>query len=179
MKAIKRITVCRRPGSKDASQNSAGLMRIEGRAYPCVLGRSGISVLKREGDGTTPAGCYRLLFGFYQKRAGKTLLSSLPLSPIAPDDGWCDAPCHRLYNRHVKLPLAASHEKLWRDDTLYDVVIVPDHNYSRRQRGRGSAVFFHLTGDKPYTEGCVGIDRDLMKKLLPRLSGQTIMQIIA
>lgn len=162
---ISRVTVRRRPGSRHA-----GLLVAGGRAFPVALGRAGISPDKREGDGRSPAGRWRILALLYRPDAGPRPVTRLPARPIARDDGWCDAPTHRRYNRPVKLPFPASHERMWRDDHLYDLVLVLDHNTRPRVMGRGSAVFVHLArpGLRP-TEGCVALRRGDMQRLLARL----------
>ena len=86
--------------------------------------------------------------------------SGLPVRALAPDDGWCDDPAHGDYNRPVKLPFAASHEVLWRDDHLYDVIVVVGHNDEPPRAGLGSAIFIHCaTADYAPTEGCIALDR--------------------
>ena len=86
-------------------------------------------------------------------------------------DGWCDAPDHAAYNRHVRLPFPASAESLARDDRLYDVVVVLDWNCRRRARGRGSAIFFHVAKPGyPPTEGCIAVAPRDMAKLAPFLT---------
>jgi len=147
---------------------SSGLLKAGHLSMRCELGRGGIKVRKREGDGATPRGRWTILSGM-TKLCG--LRSGLKLASISPDDGWCDATDHRLYNRVVRLPFESSHERLWRDDRLYDVVIVLDHNTRPRLRGGGSAVFFHLSHDdsRP-TAGCIAIRLEDMRKLLPHLA---------
>jgi L,D-peptidoglycan transpeptidase YkuD (ErfK/YbiS/YcfS/YnhG family) len=91
--------------------------------------------------------------------------------PLSPDLGWCDAPGDANYNRLVSLPYPASHEALWRSDSLYDIVAVLGYNDSPRSQGRGSAIFLHLAhpGYRP-TEGCVALARQHMLMLLARLA---------
>jgi L,D-peptidoglycan transpeptidase YkuD (ErfK/YbiS/YcfS/YnhG family) len=97
---------------------------------------------------------------------------------IGRDDGWCDAPDDRNYNRQVRLPYPASSETLWRDDHLYDVVIVLGHNQRPRRRGVGSAVFLHIAaGDFRPTAGCVAVSAADMRRLLPHLSTRTSLRI--
>ncbi|MFG1477535.1 L,D-transpeptidase family protein [Xanthobacter sp. V4C-4] len=162
---ISRLAVRRRPGH--ARQ---GVLVAGGRAIPVALGRSGVSPDKREGDGRTPAGRWRILAVLYRPDAGPRPATRLPCRPIAPADGWCDAPRHRLYNRQVRLPFPASHERLWREDGLYDLLLVLDHNTRPRVAGRGSAVFVHVArpGLRP-TEGCVALPRAELRRLLARL----------
>ena len=108
------------------------------------------------------------------------LVSGLDLYAIDKNDGWCDLPTSPVYNRPVNLPFSGSHEQMFRDDHLYDVCIVLDYNMSPRAQFRGSAIFFHLTSsqEKP-TEGCIAIDRELMKKLLPLITPSSEIVILA
>lgn len=168
-----RIVVRRRPGI--ASQ---GLLSWPGGVARCALGKGGVTAAKREGDGATPIGPMRLLHGYYRNRPGRRIRSALPLTRIMPQDGWCDAPGDRNYNRPVRLPYPASAERMMRDDRLYDLVIVLDCNTGPRKRGRGSAIFFHLArpGFAP-TEGCVAVAPRVMARLLPFLDRSTVLEV--
>lgn len=148
-----------------------------GTVFPCALGRGGITANKREGDGGTPLGPMRLLSGYLRDRRFITR-SRLPLAPIMADLGWCEVPDDRNYNRPVRIPYGASHERMRRDDTLYDACIVLDWNIRPRKRGRGSAIFFHLSrpGFTP-TQGCVAVTHHVMARLLPRLSARTVLEV--
>jgi len=165
------IVVRPRPGRPDQ-----GLMQAGGSVFQCALGRSGIRAIKREGDGATPLGRMRLINGHFRRGRLTPLRSRLPLSAIGPDDGWCDAPQDRNYNRPIRLPYPASTERMQRPDRLYDCVIVLDFNIRPRRRGIGSAIFFHIArpGFQP-TEGCVAVTMATMRRLLPVLSARTVM----
>lgn len=91
----------------------------------------------------------------------------LAVEPLRPSFGWCDAPLDRNYNRKVTLPYAASAERLWRDDSLYDVIAVLNYNIAPRSRARGSAIFLHVArpGFEP-TEGCIAMKREHLLRLL-------------
>ena len=143
---------------------------------PCALGRSGIRSAKREGDHAKPRGCFALTGVLYRKVRP---LAPLPVKRIKPEDGWCDDRNARQYNRPIRLPAREGHERLYRDDQVYDVVITLDHNQSPRVRGHGSAIFFHLArpGYSP-TEGCVAISDEDMRRLVPRLGRQVRMRIV-
>lgn len=147
-----------------------GILTLGGRAIPVALGRSGIARDKREGDGRTPAGRWRIVRVLYRPDHGPRPVTPLPTAAIRRNDGWCDDPRDRRYNRPVRLPFAPSHERMWRDDHLYDLVLVLDHNTRPRVAGRGSAVFVHLArpGFTP-TEGCVALKRDDLRRLVARL----------
>jgi L,D-peptidoglycan transpeptidase YkuD (ErfK/YbiS/YcfS/YnhG family) len=146
-----------------------GVLTIGNLLLPCVVGRSGLKGLKREGDGATPRGLWRLRRVLVRRDHVAFLTTRLPLRAIAHHDGWCDAPEDRNYNRPVCLPYPASHERLWRDDHLYDIVVVLSHNERPRRRFGGSAVFLHIAdrNGKP-TAGCVALSLAGMRKLLAR-----------
>ena len=67
-------------------------------------------VRKREGDGATPVGCWRLLQVLYRADRIRRPTTGLPARAIGPNDGWCDAPDDRNYNRLVRRPYGASAE---------------------------------------------------------------------
>lgn len=146
---------------------TTGLLQFGGRSFPCALGRSGITTQKREGDGASPAGAFMLLGGFYRADRIPRPRTGLPMCPLGPQDGWCDAPKDPRYNQLVSLPFAAGHEKLWRDDQLYDVIVVLDQNIHPRIAGGGSAIFFHIAapGFTP-TEGCIAVSHATMQHAL-------------
>ncbi len=137
---------------------------------PCAVGRGGIGVKGGEGDGITPVGRFAIRRVLY--RADRvSLRTALPASAIAEDDGWCDAPNDPAYNTPVKLPCAASHERLWREDRLYDVVVVLGFNDDPVIAGKGSAIFLHVARpDYGPTEGCVALALPDLSELLAKLS---------
>jgi len=144
-----------------------GLLQAGGRQFPCALGRGGISNNKREGDGATPAGEFHLRWVLY--RAGRIPRpdTGLKITPIGPRDGWCDAPGHSAYNCTVRLPIAASAERLSRADPVYDIIVVLGHNDAPVIEGGGSAIFMHVA--KPNfapTAGCIALRRDDLLTIL-------------
>ena len=144
----------------------------------CAIGRTGIRQDKREGDRATPGGAFRLLGGFF--RADRVLRKAWisPMRPVRPSDGWCDDPESALYNRRVALPCRASHEKLWRGDRLYDLVVVLDYNIHPRRKNRGSAIFLHCARpDFAPTLGCIALRLDDLRRLLPRLAKNVVLTV--
>jgi L,D-peptidoglycan transpeptidase YkuD (ErfK/YbiS/YcfS/YnhG family) len=145
---------------------------------PCVLGRAGISRFKREGDGATPAGTLRARFVLYRPDRMARPDTQMPIAAINRADGWCDDPNDRNYNRPVTLPYPARHERLWRDDHLYDIVVVLDWNMAPAVQGRGSAIFMHLArADRAPTEGCVAVAPRALASLLKGLTTATEIEI--
>ena len=149
--------------SRNGRDRSRGLVRLGQRTWQCLLGRQSLSAQKREGDGTTPLGDFEFLWLLYRADRLMRPRSRLPISVIGPDHGWCDAPADRNYNRPVELPYPASTETLWRQDGLYDLIVVIGHNACPRVAGRGSAVFLHVAApsssakEGSATEGCIAL----------------------
>lgn len=153
---------------------------VGGSAYPCSLGRSGAKAMKREGDGASPAGCWRLKRIFYRADRGFPPRSGLPVRRLRPDDGWCETVGDRNYNRLVRMPYGASHETMTRDDRLYDIVVELSHNDRPRVQGHGSAVFFHLRRpDGGPTAGCIAVSARDMRIILARCGPRTTISIQA
>ena len=149
--------------------------------FPCALGRSGMRPLKREGDGATPVAAMRIVSGWFRPDRLLRPATALPLRAITARDGWCDAPENPNYNRAVRLPFAASHETMLRDDRLYDVCLVLDWNLPPfgRKRNGGSAIFLHVARPGfPPTEGCVAVAPKTMRLLLPRIGPQTVVKTL-
>jgi len=166
---LSRLTVRRRPGAP-----AKGWLTAAGTVLPVALGRTGIKANKREGDGATPRGRFRLkrLWWRADKHARPGTL--LPTRRIAADDGWCEDASHRRYNRPVKLSPASGADRLKRADALYDFIVEIDHNTRPRVAGRGSAVFIHAArpGFAP-TAGCVALEIGALRRLLARLGPRT------
>jgi len=147
-------------------------------AVPCAIGRAGSKAVKREGDGASPRGAWRLAEVLWRRDRGRRPATGLPVRSIRPSDGWCDAQGDRNYNRPVRHPYPASAERLWRDDGLYDIVVVLDHNRRPRVRGGGSAIFMHIAraGFAP-TAGCVALREGDLRRLLGALRRRTWISI--
>jgi L,D-peptidoglycan transpeptidase YkuD (ErfK/YbiS/YcfS/YnhG family) len=132
-----------------------------GQRLRCALGRGGVDMVKREGDGKTPVGAWAMRRLLYRPDREPLPATGLAHQPIAPADGWCDAPADPDYNRPVVLPHGASAERLWRADHVYDLVVPLGYNDDPIRPGAGSAIFLHLARvDYAPTEGCVALSRE-------------------
>jgi L,D-peptidoglycan transpeptidase YkuD (ErfK/YbiS/YcfS/YnhG family) len=157
-----------------------GTLRFASLRFPCALGRAGCRARKREGDGATPIGQWRVGAVLYRPDRMRRPRTPLPVRAIRRHDGWCDASADRNYNRPVRLPYPASAERLWREDELYDVVVVLAYNDRPRSRGLGSAIFMHIArpGYSP-TEGCIALARGHLLCLLERLDARATIGVLA
>jgi L,D-peptidoglycan transpeptidase YkuD (ErfK/YbiS/YcfS/YnhG family) len=151
---------------------------IEDKLYRAALGRSGLTGDKREGDGGTPVGRFALRKLLYRPDRLEKPKTFLNCAPIEANDGWCDDPKNVNYNRPVKLPYPASAEQMWREDGLYDLVVVLGHNDDPPVSGLGSAIFFHLAGqDYAPTAGCVAVSLTDMLEILAMCEAESWMEI--
>ncbi|MGI9378560.1 MAG: L,D-transpeptidase family protein [Methyloligellaceae bacterium] len=153
--------------NRSPTDRTKGLLHLPQATLRCALGRGGISVNKFEGDGATPRGIWQMQEILYRSDRVNRPVSRLKISPIATDDGWCDAAGDRNYNRKVPLPYRTSAEHLWRRDHIYDIIVILSHNRRPRIQNRGSAVFMHLARENyTPTAGCIALAQRDLEKLL-------------
>ena len=152
---------------------------VAGALQPaCAIGRGGpvAAACKREGDGCTPLGEWAIRGVLLRPDRVRPLPLRLPWRWLRAQDGWSDDPVDPAYNRPVRHPHASSAERLWRDDELYDAIVVLGHNDRPPLAGLGSAIFLHCWRDGAPTEGCVALAREDLFALLPRLvPGDTML----
>jgi L,D-peptidoglycan transpeptidase YkuD (ErfK/YbiS/YcfS/YnhG family) len=163
------LRVRAKPGDRRRGWLIAGPLAI-----PVALGRGGIRANKREGDGGTPRGTFRLKRLWWRADRMARPRTMLLVRPIRRDDGWCEDPGDRHYNQPVRVPKDSRADRLWRADRLYDLIIELDHNTRPRIAGRGSAVFVHIarTGFAP-TAGCIALTPPALRQLVTRTGPRT------
>ncbi|HWV53068.1 L,D-transpeptidase family protein [Pseudorhodoplanes sp.] len=163
---------------KRSGTRTRGILRAGNAVFPVALGRSGILANKREGDGGTPLGCFRLKRLWWRADRITRPRTRLPVRAIRPTDAWSEDPADRRYNRPVLRKPGEPGDRLMRDDGLYDLIIEIDHNDRPRTAGRGSAVFIHVAreGFGP-TAGCVALRRNDLLRLMEKLSPRTRIHI--
>ncbi len=172
-KALSRLRVIVSP-----CDHRRGMLVAGFSAFPCALGRGGVRVMKREGDGGTPRARLRLRRVFFRADRLPRPYARLPVRIIRPEDAWCDDVTDRRYNRLIARPPGAAEERLMRDDGLYDIIVELGWNDAPVRKGRGSAIFWHLArpGFTP-TAGCVAVRREVFARILPRLARRCVMVI--
>lgn len=147
--------------------------------WPCAIGRSGVTPAKREGDGATPIGCFPLRQVLYRRdRVLAPPACGLPVAAIHPDDVWCDDPNSGSYNQPGRAPVNYRHERLWRSDGLYDVVVIIGYNDQPPIPNHGSAIFLHVARpDWAPTEGCVAMEIGGLLELLAHIDASVEISI--
>jgi L,D-peptidoglycan transpeptidase YkuD (ErfK/YbiS/YcfS/YnhG family) len=155
-----------------------GTVRAGDLIFPCALGRGGVRTVKHEGDDATPAGRFALRCILFRADRGAAPVSGLPVVALAPDDAWCDDPADAGYNRAVKLPYAGRVEQLWREDGLYDLIVVVGYNDDPVIANAGSAIFIHVRApDGQPTAGCVALAGDDLRTVLRHVDRDSVLEI--
>ena len=149
-----------------------------GYKLKCSIGKSGINIFKKEGDFSTPKGTFKFGLLYYRKDRIKLPKCQISKKIIRPDMGWCDDNLNKKYNREINFPFKYSAERLYRNDELYDLLIVIKYNWLPVIKKRGSAIFLHVTNKKyKPTKGCVAILKSDFLKILPLINKKTKIEI--
>jgi L,D-peptidoglycan transpeptidase YkuD (ErfK/YbiS/YcfS/YnhG family) len=163
----------------DSADSNLGWAILDKRRWRCTVGAGGAREDKVEGDAATPVGTFALRRIYFRNDRLVLPKVQLPARPISKHDGWCDDPRSSSYNRLVRIPNEWSHEKMWRDDGLYDLVVVVGYNDDPPEGEWGSAIFLHIArDDMGPTEGCVAFARHDLLELVSLLTPQTTLRVL-
>ena len=164
----------------DNADTALGWASLGEKRWRCVLGAGGVREDKVEGDAATPAGEFPLRRIYFRNDRLVLPKVRLPARPIGEHDGWCDDPNSPAYNRLVRVPNESSHEKMWREDGLYDLVVVVGYNDDPPEGEWGSAIFLHIArDDMSPTRGCVAFARDDLLELVTLLGPETRLRVLS
>jgi L,D-peptidoglycan transpeptidase YkuD (ErfK/YbiS/YcfS/YnhG family) len=159
--------------------NKSGYLKFKNLKFRCSLGKSGIGEKKIEGDNLTPKGTYKIVKIYYRKDRIKKIRSKIRLRKIEKSFGWCDQPSSKYYNKLITLPNKLSHEKLFRKDKIYDIIMVLDYNMNPTVKNKGSAIFIHLARRKfQPTKGCIALSKKNLLYLVENISKNTKIKIL-
>jgi L,D-peptidoglycan transpeptidase YkuD (ErfK/YbiS/YcfS/YnhG family) len=160
--------------------NKSGYLKFKNLKFKCSLGKSGIGEKRIEGDNITPQGTFKVTRIYYRGDKIKKIKSKNKLFKIKKNFGWCDQPNSKYYNKLIRLPSKLSHEKLYRGDNIYDVILVLNYNMKPTIRYKGSAIFIHVARKKfPPTKGCIAICRKNLLYLTEHISKNIKIKISA
>jgi len=164
----------------DSTDSSLGWAVLGPKRWRCVVGAGGVREDKVEGDAATPAGEFPLRRIYFRNDRLVLPKVRLPARPVGEHDGWCDDPHSPTYNRLVHVPNEWSHEKMWRDDGLYDLVVVVGYNDDPPEGEWGSAIFLHIAReDYAPTKGCVALARDDLLELVTLIGPETRLKVLS
>ncbi len=145
--------------------------------FKCSIGKKGITSNKKEGDFKTPKGIFSLGSLFYRKDKIPKLSTKLNKIPIKKNMGWCDDTDSKLYNKLINVNSSIKHEKMFRRDSKYDLVIVINYNTRKVIPNKGSAIFIHLTNNYKKTKGCLALSKKDLLILLKLIDKKTKIKI--
>lgn len=159
-----------------------GLAVWGNKSFRCAVGRNGIIAAsdKREGDGKTPAGRWPMREVFYRADRLTKPSTCLSIRPLDRDDGWCEVPTDPNYNKLIRHPYPFVTDKMWREDNIYDIVVVLGHNDRPIVPGLGSAIFFHVARpDYRPSAGCVTLALDDVLTVLREADSDSCIEVIS
>ena len=131
-----------------------------------------------EGDNITPKGIFKIIKIYYRPDKIKKIKTAIKKSKIKKNMGWCDDPKSRFYNKLINLPTKYSHEKLYRNDNLYDLIIVLSYNTSPIIKNKGSAIFMHIANNSyKKTKGCIALKKEHLIKIISKIKKNTKIKI--
>lgn len=152
----------------------AATLGRSGLAWGLGLHRVAAGPVKREGDGRAPAGVFSIgpAFGYASRPPGGV---TWPYRAADARDYFVDDVASPDYNRWRRIPDGednapelrwASCERMRRDDHVYEVGAVVEHN-DACVPGAGSAIFLHVW-DRPGapTAGCTALSKQDVTTLL-------------
>jgi len=159
--------------------NKSGHLKYKGLKFRCALGKHGINKKKKEGDQVTPKGTYKIVNIYYRKDRIKKISSKLKLIKIKKNMGWCDEPDNKNYNQLIKIPSKYSYERLFRNENIYDLIIVLNYNMNPVIKNKGSAIFIHIAKKRfQPTKGCIAISKKNLLYLIKNITKNTKIKII-
>ena len=151
--------------------NKSKLLKFNNIKFRCALGKSGIGDKEIEGDNVTPRGIYKIVKIYYRKDRIKKITSKFKLIEITKIMGWCNDIRSKKYNQLIKLPTKYSHEKLYRKDNVYDLILVLNYNMNPTIKNKGSAIFIHVTRENyQSTQGCIALKKNNLIKLISKIN---------
>ena len=156
----------------------SGYLKYKKFKFRCALGKAGIKNKTKEGDNITPKGTYKAIKLFYRTDKISKIKTILKKFKIKKNMGWCDDPRSKFYNKEIKLPSLYSHEKLYRKDNIYDLVVVLNYNFKPIIKNKGSAIFIHVTNKYKSTQGCIALKKEDLIKLLSVIKKNTKIKVI-
>ena len=158
--------------------NKSGYLKYKNFKLRCSLGKAGIKKKEKEGDTITPKRIYKPVKVLYRSDKINIIKTNLRKIKIKKNMGWCDDPKSNLYNKQIKLPSVYRHEKLYRRDGVYDIIIVLNYNMNPIIKGKGSAIFIHITKNYKPTHGCIALKKNDLIKILNLIKKNTKIKII-
>ena len=156
----------------------SGYLKYKNLKFRCALGKGGVKKKIIEGDNITPRGTFKIIKIYYRPDKIKKIKTLIKKIKIKKNMGWCDDPNSDFYNKQIKLPTKLSHEKLYRNDNLYDLIAVLNYNTNPIIKSKGSAIFIHIAKNSyKKTKGCIALKKKHLVKLISQIKINTKIKI--
>ena len=156
----------------------SGYLKYKNLKFRCALGKGGVKKKTMEGDNITPKGIFKIIKIYYRPDKIKKIKTLIKKIKIKKNMGWCDDPNSNFYNKQIKLPTKLSHEKLYRNDNLYDLIAVLNYNTNPIIKNKGSAIFMHIGKDSyKKTKGCIALKREHLIMIISKIKKNTKIKI--
>ena len=156
----------------------SGYLKYKNLKFRCALGKGGVKKKTMEGDNITPKGIFKIIKIYYRPDKIKKIKTLIKKIKIKKNMGWCDDPSSRLYNKLINLPTKYTHEKLYRNDSLYDLIVVLSYNTNPIIKNKGSAIFMHIAKDSyKKTRGCIALKKEHLIKIISKIKKNTKIKI--
>jgi L,D-peptidoglycan transpeptidase YkuD (ErfK/YbiS/YcfS/YnhG family) len=156
----------------------SGYLKYKNFKYRCALGKAGVNKKIKEGDGITPKGVFKITKIYYRADKIRNIKTNIKKIKITKNMGWCDDPFSRFYNKQIKLPSKFSHEKLYRNDDLYDLIAVINYNTNPIIKNKGSAIFMHVSKNSyKKTKGCIALKKKNLINIVTKVNKNTKIKI--
>jgi len=155
-----------------------GYLKYKNLKYRCALGKAGVNEKIKEGDNITPKQIFKITKINYKPDKIKKIKTLIKKIKIKKNMGWCDDPRSRFYNQQIKLPTKYGHERLYRNDNLYNLIAVLDYNTNPIIKNKGSAIFLHVAKNKyQKTKGCIALKKEHLIKIISKIKKNTKIRI--
>jgi L,D-peptidoglycan transpeptidase YkuD (ErfK/YbiS/YcfS/YnhG family) len=156
----------------------SGYLKYKNLKFRCALGKGGVKKKTMEGDNITPKGIFKIIKIYYRPDKIKKIKTLIKKIKIKKNMGWCDDPNSRFYNKMINLPTKYSHEKLYRNDRLYDLIVVLSYNTNPIIKNKGSAIFMHIANNSyKKTKGCIALKKEHLIKIISKIKKNTKIKI--
>ena len=156
----------------------SGYLKYKNLKFRCALGKAGVKKKMMEGDNITPKGIFKIIKIYYRSDKIKKIKTLIKKIKIKKNMGWCDDPKSLFYNKLIKLPSKYSHEKLHRNDNLYDLIVVLSYNTNPIIKNKGSAIFIHIAKNSyKKTKGCIALKKEHLIEIISKIKKNTKIKI--
>ena len=152
-------------------------LQLDDFKFRCCVGKNGITKFKKEGDYKTPRGVFKIENLYYRKDKIKKPVTKLKCIEIKKNMGWCNDPRSQKYNKLIRINKKISHEKLYRSDHKYDLLIPIKYNFEKTILNKGSCIFLHLTKNYKPTAGCIALNKKDFLIFLKLINKKTKIKI--